>query len=343
MSHDVFICYSSVDEDVANTVCSGLEAAGVKCWIAPRNILPGQTWPAAIAEAIPRSRATVLIFSLDSSKSDDVISELVQAKESKIPIVPFKIEDVPAEGAIKYLIAGLGLIEASNPPTKKQIDNLIEAVKAALEPVSEQSGETEIRTKPSPTVGRAKRIPIWVYVVAIILLLLVVAGTSYILIWSDKEPDRERALKYYQAADAFLKKYQWKEAVDQYDLALRLDPNYADAYVGRASALLNSGQSKQALADGKKAVDLAPTNPTGYAVLGGAYALNGESNEALNVVNKGLKIDSTFTGLYFVRAHIYALRGDTWEAIADLKKCLELDPNYEDAKAALKALGVSEY
>lgn len=44
----IFISYSSKDKNVADALCHYLEERGVPCWIAPRDILPGQTWAGAI-------------------------------------------------------------------------------------------------------------------------------------------------------------------------------------------------------------------------------------------------------------------------------------------------------
>ncbi|MDB5446864.1 MAG: hypothetical protein JWQ97_2181 [Phenylobacterium sp.] len=41
MSHDVFISYSSRDKPTADALCHTLDAAGVRCWMAPRDIQPG--------------------------------------------------------------------------------------------------------------------------------------------------------------------------------------------------------------------------------------------------------------------------------------------------------------
>jgi hypothetical protein len=41
MAHDVFISYASEDKTVADAVCAMIESQGVRCWIAPRDVLPG--------------------------------------------------------------------------------------------------------------------------------------------------------------------------------------------------------------------------------------------------------------------------------------------------------------
>ena len=48
MSFDVFISYASKDKVIADAVCTRLEAAGIRCWVAPRetemfrNTAPGK-------------------------------------------------------------------------------------------------------------------------------------------------------------------------------------------------------------------------------------------------------------------------------------------------------------
>ncbi len=76
MPHEVFITYSSTDKLIADAVCARLEAAGLRCWIAPRDISPGQDWTAAILSAIESSSAIVLVFSTHANESPHVKREV---------------------------------------------------------------------------------------------------------------------------------------------------------------------------------------------------------------------------------------------------------------------------
>ena len=49
MPHDVFVSYSADDKPTADAVCATLENKGIRCWIAPRDILPGVDWGGAIS------------------------------------------------------------------------------------------------------------------------------------------------------------------------------------------------------------------------------------------------------------------------------------------------------
>ncbi|WP_255421378.1 MULTISPECIES: toll/interleukin-1 receptor domain-containing protein [Bacteroides] len=52
MKYDFFISYSSKDSGVVFEVCVMLEAVGVTCWIAPRNVFDGKSYAREIIEAM---------------------------------------------------------------------------------------------------------------------------------------------------------------------------------------------------------------------------------------------------------------------------------------------------
>jgi len=62
MAHDVFISYSKADKLVADAICAKLEQSGIRCWIAPRDVLGGQDYGKSIIEAINGSRVMVVVF-----------------------------------------------------------------------------------------------------------------------------------------------------------------------------------------------------------------------------------------------------------------------------------------
>jgi len=49
MPHDIFISYSSHDKAVADATCAALEAQRLRCWIAPRDVLPGTEYGEALS------------------------------------------------------------------------------------------------------------------------------------------------------------------------------------------------------------------------------------------------------------------------------------------------------
>ena len=98
MTHDVFISHSSKDHEIAEKMCSVLEERGLKCWIAPRDIVPGASWGGEIVAAIRDCGCMVLILSEESNKSGQVLREVERAVNKTKPVIPFRISNVtPSE------------------------------------------------------------------------------------------------------------------------------------------------------------------------------------------------------------------------------------------------------
>jgi hypothetical protein len=58
-SIEVFVSYASQDVAVADAVVTAMERQGLKCWIAPRDVTPGEFYAGAIVHAIDAAKATV--------------------------------------------------------------------------------------------------------------------------------------------------------------------------------------------------------------------------------------------------------------------------------------------
>jgi hypothetical protein len=63
MARDVFISHSAQDKKVAETICGALEQGGIQCWVAPRDLRPGRSFPGEITRAIQQSKVILMIFS----------------------------------------------------------------------------------------------------------------------------------------------------------------------------------------------------------------------------------------------------------------------------------------
>ncbi|MDD1678128.1 MAG: tetratricopeptide repeat protein [Methanomicrobiales archaeon] len=130
--HDVFISYSSRDKPIADAVCATLEARSIRCWIAPRDVLPGTNYPRAIVEAIDGSKVMVLIFSSHSNTSPHVVRELTHAVSKGVIIIPFRIEDIQPSKDMEYLIGIPHWLDAMTPPVEGHIGVLGETVATLL-------------------------------------------------------------------------------------------------------------------------------------------------------------------------------------------------------------------
>lgn len=139
MAHDVFLSYSSRDKPTADAVCASLEHCGIRCWIAPRDILPGREWGEAIVEGIRSSRVFVLIFSSHANASRQVLREVDRAVHFELPVIPFRIEQIVPTDAMEFYLSVPHWLDAWSPPMQAHIDQLSKTVSALINVESPQS------------------------------------------------------------------------------------------------------------------------------------------------------------------------------------------------------------
>jgi hypothetical protein len=127
-THDVFISYSSRDKPIADAVCATLEAKKVRCWIAPRDVLPGVPYAEALSDAITTSRLLVLVLSSGANNSNQVMREVEAAVAKGLPVVPFRIEDVQPSKSLNYFLKAIHWLDAVTPPVERHLQKLAQTV-----------------------------------------------------------------------------------------------------------------------------------------------------------------------------------------------------------------------
>lgn len=139
MAHDVFVSYSTKDKTIADAVCATLEARKVRCWIAPRDVLPGMHYGEAIIDAINECKVMILILSSSANASGQVKLEVERAVAKGAPIIPLRIEDVLPAKSLEYFIGSVHWLDALTPPMEKHLEYLAETVGLLLS----RMGKTE--------------------------------------------------------------------------------------------------------------------------------------------------------------------------------------------------------
>lgn len=132
MAFDAFISYSSKDKTTADAACAALESAGVRCWIAPRDIPAGVEYAAGIIEGLDACRIMVLIFSSSANASPQIHREIEHGVSKGLTIIPFRIEEIAPTKAMEYHLGSIHWLDALTPPLAKHLGQLVEQVKANL-------------------------------------------------------------------------------------------------------------------------------------------------------------------------------------------------------------------
>jgi TIR domain-containing protein len=121
---EVFVSYSKPDHDAAHELVSQVEARGIECWVAPRDVQPGAVWAAEIVNAIAAARVMVLVFSTSANSSSQVSREVELAVDRGVRVLPFRIADVEPSGSLKYFLAGQHWVDAFPPPLERHYATL---------------------------------------------------------------------------------------------------------------------------------------------------------------------------------------------------------------------------
>ena len=163
MKHIVFISHSSEDRAIGEEVCRFLEANGISCWIAPRDVTPGKNYGAAIVDAIDECSVFVLILSHQSNKSGQVAREVERAASNNDVIIPILVENVLPSRNLEFYVSAAHWLDASTKPLSKHLDQLLNAIKdcqqtgvVAQEPaavVSSKAAPSQPVPPPLPSVG----------------------------------------------------------------------------------------------------------------------------------------------------------------------------------------------
>ncbi len=181
MAHDVFISYASEDRVIADKVCKGLEKQGLRCWIAPRDILPAEQYDDAIIRAISEARAMVVIFSSNVFQSNYVKSEVERGFAKNLVIVPFRIESIEPKEGFELYFGRTQWLDATLPPMESHILKLSSTIHAFLQ--TGKQVEPQPPTQPPPKAPRR-----WLLLAGGVVLGVFLCVASVILVVSLNHP-----------------------------------------------------------------------------------------------------------------------------------------------------------
>jgi uncharacterized caspase-like protein len=121
-------------------------------------------------------------------------------------------------------------------------------------------------------------------------------------------------------------KEDYKGAIEDYDQAIKLKPDYADAYYNRGIARSDLGDNKGAIADYDQAIKLKPDFAEAYYGRGNARSNLSDNKGAIADYNQAIELKPDYADAYINRGNARSKLGDIKEAIADYKKAVELYP-----------------
>src|SRR4030042_5346484 len=280
MAHDVFISYSSKNKLVADAVCASLEAAKIRCWITPRDIIPGSDWPESIEDAITRSKLLILICSSYSNNSKHVSREISLAFNSEVTVIPFRIEDIEPKGTMKYYLSNTHWQDALTPPMENHIKKLCEIVSTFI--------GKKIDAKENIDEEYKK-------------LLYESGDFTNFQNTIDQTNDTLTGKDAGSKGRDLFNLGRYEEALPYFEKAVKLQGNWID-YNWLGTTLSNMGRYEEALTYLKKSLELQDdkSNISNYNWIGTTLYNLGRYEEALPYFEKAVKLRGDETDKYWV-------------------------------------------
>ena len=127
------------------------------------------------------------------------------------------------------------------------------------------------------------------------------------------------------------------DAISEYQSALRIYPNYAEAHNNLGAILLQSGRTAEAVAEYQAAVRLDPNYPDAHSNLGGALSrMPGRLNEATAELETAVRLDPENARRRAALGNaLLQTPGRLPEAITQLETAVRIDPELTDARYSL--------
>jgi tetratricopeptide (TPR) repeat protein len=330
MAHEVFVSYSSQDKPTADALVASLEANGIRCWIAPRDILPGSDWSESIMEAIEHAGTMVLVFSGHSNTSPQIRREIESAVSAGIPLIPLRIEEVLPCKSLQYFIGPQHWLDAWTPPLEQHLHRLTDTIKvllskriegfdaagkeprlkpqtdtavgaptpaAAESPPTAARAETPVKIAPSPPVRKFA----WTVPIILISSLVAVALGGGVVWW----------LTYQPAAPKISEKAREQA---------RKEP----------VSPLKTPQAK-GLSPQVDEQPGAPAKPSAEKLAAEDYFTKAQEakdwQDKIVFYNKAIELNPQYAEAYNNRGNIYFDKKEYDKAFQDYDKAIELDPN----------------
>jgi tetratricopeptide (TPR) repeat protein len=137
----------------------------------------------------------------------------------------------------------------------------------------------------------------------------------------------EYPVAYNNRGNLLLALGQLGEASKDFDRALVLAPGYAAAFSNRGNAEMQLGKPDAALADFTKAIELMPASAPPLSGRGLAYLAVGKPHAAIRDFSRAVSADARFASAYRNRAEARMAIGQRDDAIEDLSRAVAFDAN----------------
>ncbi len=140
--------------------------------------------------------------------------------------------------------------------------------------------------------------------------------------------NRNQSIVYNNRGNAYSNKGLYSKAIQDFDKAISLNPEYAPAYNGRGVVYVHEKLYDEAIQDFSKTISLNPDDALAYNNRGFAYVQIKLYDKALQDFDKAIGLDPEHVATYNNRGNAYLKKKLYNKAIRDFDKAISLYPQY---------------
>jgi len=146
------------------------------------------------------------------------------------------------------------------------------------------------------------------------------------------------AVTQYDIGNTLWHKGKSQDAIESFERALRIKPDYAQAHCDLGVALQQEGKIEDAIGHFEQALRLRPDRALVHYDLAGALMQAGRVQEAITHWERALQLKPDFVEAHYNLGTALAQTGKIDEAIAHYEEALRIKPDYTEARNALVRL-----
>src|SRR5215510_13623432 len=139
------------------------------------------------------------------------------------------------------------------------------------------------------------------------------------------------AFAFYKRANGYYERGQYDRAIEDYNQAIRLNPNHANAFSNRGVAYGRKGDYDRAVENYDEAIRLNPKHAAALYGRGNAYRRKGDYDRAIENYDEALRLNPKHANALYNRGNAYRHKGDYDRAIENYDEAIELNPKHVDA------------
>lgn len=143
---------------------------------------------------------------------------------------------------------------------------------------------------------------------------------------------------YVRMGIAYRRSKKYDKAINAYNQALQLNPNYERAYNNRGNVYYDLKEYEKAIQDYNKALELNPDYAAAYSNRANIYSDLKEYEKAIQDYNKSIELNPDYITALNNRGIVYKMQTQYDLALADFNRILELDPNNQPALKMQKSI-----